>query len=137
MMCVVSPAAVLVSDDHRGLVNNLSIEPVRVSDLPHTEPEGLELHVLRGERRVSRGGQTDRPHSGGEGHWLGENQHGNVVAGRDVVQRREPVPLGVDDDPLHAHRLGDVGPGPVRHALRHNKKSIFPGVEVREGFINQ
>ena len=120
-----SPAAVLVSDGHNGLVNNLSVDPVIVSDLPHTEPEGVEVHLLRSERGVGGGGQADWPHSGGEGDWLGENQHRDIVAGRDVVERREPVPLGVDDDPLHTNRPGDLGSGPVSHALYKVSQSFF------------
>ena len=63
-------ATLLVCDGHTGLVDDLSVDPLSVGDLPHAKPGGAELHILGDERRVGRGGQTDRPHPGPEGDGL-------------------------------------------------------------------
>ena len=53
----------MIGNIERGLVENLRVGPLPALDLPHSEPEHLDLHVSGHQRLIPLGGQTDGPDS--------------------------------------------------------------------------
>ena len=53
----------MIGDIERGLVENLRVGPLPALDLPHSEPEHLDLHVRGHQGLIPLGGQTDGPDS--------------------------------------------------------------------------